>query len=419
MLVLALALTGLFSACRNENPPALPELALPDLSNAEAGVTAALKEQHAELSRGDASAYRRYARTLQVHDYLDEAVAAYEVAAERSEDSFEDLYLAGTCLHAKNPVRALGFFARARNERKNYLPLHLACGKLAQDLGDSAAARTNFDRALKLKRTSAALLGRAGIHLAENEIPQALDLAREAQQISARDRDLWALFARAYTKSGDLIRSRKAQAIAKSLSMSTGIADAIQVEIYQEAKSYLALARYAGLLLNADRLVEGQNAIEDALQIRPEEPTGLHILIRIMGRRGQYHSAYDMAEKLLNKDADDHEAAFLKAVMLVDLARPAEALGVVEKIAATKPDHIESRLLMGAILGKARPKLAKAHLRFVIDKDPTKPEPYLYLAQILHREGRKDRAIALLEKFVELAPGDQHVKRLLGQLRRL
>jgi Flp pilus assembly protein TadD len=81
------------------------------------------------------------------------------------------------------------------------------------------------------------------------------------------------------------------------------------------------------------------------------------------------------------------------------------------------PDRIGVRARLGILsFERGRFDEAEFHLRWVCERDPRHGEAHLYRGEALHRLGKTDEALPILERARELDPGNARTHYLLGIL---
>ena len=88
---------------------------LPDLSASEPQVRAMIEEAHAQLVENpeSAEAWGHYASALVVHEFIAEAIPAYEAAAQLDPNDFRWPYHLAARLSADDPVTGLQYLEQA------------------------------------------------------------------------------------------------------------------------------------------------------------------------------------------------------------------------------------------------------------------------------------------------------------------
>lgn len=87
---------------------------------------------------------------------------------------------------------------------------------------------------------------------------------------------------------------------------------------------------------------EGNKAIDLALQLHPEYTNALILRVRSLAEQGKLDEAHHTAEQI--KDTSDREVQFLKADLLMDEGRMAEADAILQQLAANEEYELDTLL---------------------------------------------------------------------------
>ena len=114
---------------------------------------------------------------------------------------------------------------------------------------------------------------------------------------------------------------------------------------YLEAHTNLA-----GLLAWNDNEVEALRILTEALKISPRDPTALVLTARIQLSRANYPAAERACQMALEDDANNAEAMTVLGQLMHETDRYDEAIALLERAVAAKPEYGEARNFYGVAL---------------------------------------------------------------------
>lgn len=130
-------------------------------------------------------------------------------------------------------------------------------------------------------------------------------------------------------------------------------------------------------------------------------PQTLRRISEALARRGHVDEAADVLVEALQTDRSSESAEWCDAaLLLVDAGRGAQAIQIVNQVLLDHPGHARAEAIRSLALNVVGPEtsdeaLASAEAAFA--HDPTDPLAIVALAFAQHRQGRHDRAEALLD----------------------
>ena len=180
-----------------------------------------------------------------------------------------------------------------------------------------------------------------------------------------------------------------------------------------EPESPAPLMQLSNLLADGGRPAEAEQYLRRARDARPEDPAALHVIgegLRTAGRRDEAIASYREALRI---DADFVPAHVGIGAALLDGERYDEALEALERSFSPNTDAATAaaaHYLAGrTLLGLGRDGEAATHFQRAIERDPDHAEAIDHLA--LWRFGRREyeQALALYRAHADLAPDDPTV----------
>ena len=104
---------------------------------------------------------------------------------------------------------------------------------------------------------------------------------------------------------------------------------------------------------------------------------------------GWVDARVNLAIATLNRQEDEDEA---------------RALEILREALADEPEHLRARYCTGLLLLRSGDAGAVDHLRFVVERDPDDAYATYFYASALEREDKRDEALALYRRAVEIEP---------------
>ncbi len=310
---------------------------------AEAPVAARVRELIEAVRRDPSSgpAWGCLAISLDVHDFKLEAVSCYRKAAELSPDELRWSYFGALALDGAGSEEALQWFARSRELRDDYAPLHIHLGRALLQAGRVEAAEASFQEALRLDPEAIfAHLGLGQILLTRGDLEASRRHLTAAVKAAPRFREAYGLLAEVHRRQGDLATVKRLRSMLPRLPDKTPIPDPLAetqrnnegVSAYWwdlRGQAYLGTGQ-------ADKAVE---AFEAAIAARPGTPD-LHnrlgtALVRA-GRPGEAIGSFRTALEL----APVYAQAYVNlGGALATIGRAAEAVAMLRRGLRRAPDH--------------------------------------------------------------------------------
>ncbi|MCZ6735826.1 MAG: FG-GAP-like repeat-containing protein, partial [Planctomycetota bacterium] len=130
---------------------------------------------------------------------------------------------------------------------------------------------------------------------------------------------------------------------------------------------------------------------------------------RGVGLMGQYRytDARAVFEQLVNEHPDWLEVKVNLAIATLNRQEDGDeslALGLLSDVLETAPDHLRARYCAGLLLLRSGNETALGHLRFVAEADPHDAYALYFYASALEQMKRKDEALPLYQRIIEIDP---------------
>ncbi len=187
-----------------------------------------------------------------------------------------------------------------------------------------------------------------------------------------------------------------------------------------EFRSYLAgrLRPYKGTFYLPTSGFDDIKKLEIETGARPKVAASWSRLALGHYYEGNSEEADKAVVKALALDPEDRLAIYVKAELMVRHRQLAEAKALYEKLIAAGADSYDIRTKLALIASSSDDTAtAEKHLCTAKSLDPERPDPYLALADIYEKQGRKDEALAELESYAMLEQMDfGPVKRVVDEL---
>jgi Tfp pilus assembly protein PilF/peroxiredoxin len=250
--------------------------------------------------------------------------------------------------------------------QRNYLPY----GQELLDQGLDAAAVVAFERAARGHPTASTLYRLGTLLVKTGQTAQARTAFERAlalrPDLSEASNDLGALLAQAGDLNGAIERFKEALATAPD---------------YPDALNNLGYA-----LLLAGQAAEARALYEKALALQPDFPEARNNLGLILGREGEIDRAEVHFRAALAKKPDYGEAANNLALVLVARGRRDDAIRLLEGFLRTNPDHESTYVTLAKVyVASDRTGDALRVLERLLQRNPTHPVALEIVRQLRQR----------------------------------
>lgn len=175
------------------------------------------------------------------------------------------------------------------------------------------------------------------------------------------------------------------------------------------------VARRGFQLLQQGKLEAAEHELRQAVRLAPNEPLALAVLGMVLVQRSQLEEAAGFFERALAADPTDTGTRYNLASVLLRLGRPEEAREHLERTLREKPDHKQAAALLDAAretgyeialkhYRAGRYSDSQALLEKMIAAGNREPRVFSLLAWSHHRQGRREPALAAIQRAIEAAP---------------
>ena len=431
---------------------------LPDLTFAEPQVRAAISEDHAAIRRDpdDANAWGRYAGRLAGHEYVLEAVAAWNRAQQLDPENFRWPYLTGVFLVQDDPDGARAALERAKSLNDRYPPLLVRWAAIMERLDRPADAKRAYKRAVELSpRNPYAHAGLAARLLGDGDTAMARDHFERAVQLDGDCRPALVGLVTLHRLDGDLAKAEKMARRAATAPMARP-PDPVLSTVNQLSVSTTAVINRAANLTASGRGGEATAALRALVAANPDSARGRSELGDRLREQGQlpmaekqYHAAlalvpdllpprvglakclvqsnrFDEAIQTYHRALADHptavEAHSGLAICLAGMGRPQQAIEHFDQALALAPENRRLRVGYGRMLFISGNFAAAIDvLEPVADAALARPDELSTEAVVLYgfalaRTGRGDEAVEPLRRALRAVPARADVRRELARI---
>jgi tetratricopeptide (TPR) repeat protein len=425
------ALTALLLSCGcSEGSPDPPA---PALDGVEPQVVAKVtRTREAVLADPSPTQWARYARVLQAHGLLREALDAYAVAAPGlgASERFEAIYLAALAAAEIDTARAIRTFEEAAALRADYAPLHVRAGWLHEIAGGFDDAERHFERARALAEAPhahprvrsvlwPALVGLGRVAIARGNAPQAIRLLERARSLAPDRPQVHAALAIAYARAGRNDDAGVAGRRAGDDHPTTTLDDPIAAAMLAEAESTVVLEQlgldalgnqqYAAAVAWFDRVLAGAPGHLGATRGKAGALVGLQ----------RFADAEPLLDRVLATRPDDAEALAHKGLCALTRDERGLAAALFERALEADPATAIARLGL-ARLARQDQRLADAerHLRVLLERNPRAVGARLELASVLAESQKTAEALRELRLVLDVEPENEAALALERRLKR-
>jgi tetratricopeptide (TPR) repeat protein len=175
----------------------------------------------------------------------------------------------------------------------------------------------------------------------------------------------------------------------------------------------------AYLLFRADRGGEALGAVETLLSLDPDDPAPLRMSGDFLSMRGDFAGARRAYERHLALQPNDSRVLFHLGIALQQLGQPESALAAYRRSVAIDAEFLPARNNLAMLLaetGRIDEGLLAAQANYA--RAPDEAVVMDTLAWLYLKQGLAERAVALLERAGQAAPGSQEIRAHLEEARR-
>lgn len=310
------------------------------------------------------------------------AIAMYDAAALAPEDG-RWVYVQGIIARAQNQhAEAGGYFERAFALDQNYLPIRLAAAEVRLDQGDLGNAHKLVGDYLAKHQDQPAAYEMAGrIALRQKHYAEAVDQFNRALKLDPKASRVYAELAEAYTASGNAgaaaTARSKAGPVAPTLldPLGAGVLNATVTASSPSGRPADPVAdkvALATLHLGAHEYAQAGQALDAALQLKPNDPVLLAFHARVAAASGNLTEATRRARASVAAGPDNALAQFTLGLVLEMSKDDSGARAAYGRSIAADPKLADARLALGDLLmrsGKYADAAAQYRQLTVIEPD--------------------------------------------------
>lgn len=341
---------------------------------------------------------------LEHREHASEFLAAAAQLAPRREPW---LYLLGaTCQRLQWEDAALATLEQARALEPRHALTHARIGDLLLARGRTREALASFDAALVLQpELSVAATGKARAQLELGDLKGALAAALTAVRAQPRDFAARRVLADVLARGGRAAEAQREAQIADSLPKYQGWgtfdkrwqAAVARSGVLTQAASEINSAMAAGNLDYAFKRVE------ELRTRRPRDAAPLALLATLYANTGELGKARQAIEQALELRPDSVSYRITAGEIALASADLAAASAAVEAALAREPDSIDVLQLRGRVrFISGQREQGLADLRTVVRAAPNHPGHRSVLLEMLRRDGRAEQERALLEESLAI-----------------
>jgi tetratricopeptide (TPR) repeat protein len=371
----------------------------PDLSQVEPQVRALIESAHEKLASDpeSAEAWGYYGSVLIVHEFLSEAIMAYETAAHLDPSDFRWPYQVAARLSAEEPMASLEYFERALRARDDYAPLHVRYGGIQAQMGRTDAALASYRRAVELDRRNAfahAGLGKCLLDVDNQE--QAKRHLYRAIRLNPRCRPALSATADYWRRAGDLDEADVYAARAAGVA-DTPAPDPVLTAVERMGVSTTAVLSRADALVYAGRTAEARLEIRKLVQDNPASSQGRRALGRLFLDEGEYEQALEQLRAALEVAPEFATARLDLAYALTQMKRFDDARQEYETVLAANQASAEAhRGLAVCLAATGNVPDAVKRFRRAVELDPEDRQTRVGYGKALYYTGDDEAAIEVL-----------------------
>ena len=404
---------------------ALEDVALPELSRADAPVQAQIRESYEAVRQARASrtavdaelaaAFGRYAMLLHAAEYLEAAAPAYRNAqALQPRDPRWPYYLAQVYRNTGDIPRSMDAFRRVLALQPDDVAALVWLGRLHLDLGDPAAAEPLFQKAQSLApRAVAAHVGLGQAGLAKKDYARAAQWFESALAIDPSAASVYSPLAMAYRGMGQLA---KAESLAGQWRNSEiPVPDPRTLELDTTLRSGLAYELRGVAALDVGDYARAASLFREGLQYAPAGSAlarsvrhKLGTALALSGDTAGAAREFEETVRVAPRNAIDEPAAkasYSLGLLHAAQGRLSQATGHLQAALEYNPNYLEARVaLADALRTSGRPAAAMPHYAEAVRVSPRATGARLGHALVLAELGRYAEARASIEASVAAQP---------------
>jgi tetratricopeptide (TPR) repeat protein len=160
------------------------------------------------------------------------------------------------------------------------------------------------------------------------------------------------------------------------------------------------------LLMQQQKFTEAREALQRAVDLRPDLVQARLVLGRMHLAQGNYAGALLEAREALNFVPRSFPVLDLKASACAGQADWDEAIATREEIANLAPDHVGNLVALASLyVHRGKPREAEEKFKAAYQQAPDNPAVVMALAEFYGRTGRRPEGEAILDQYLEARRG--------------
>jgi len=361
----------------------------------------------------DSKAWGELAMALYVYEFLDESCAAYATASRLDPRQPQWPYLRALALLPRDADTALVDLKRATElAGTNPDAPRLRLAETLAERGQPGEAAKQFEELLRARPDhTAAMLGVARLKLASGRAAEARALLERCLRDPHTMRTAHSLLAVAAQSLGDTATAEKAARRARSLPLDRGWPDPFRDALGARRIDLPGRLNRARQFLDAGDVRAAQPLLDPLLREHPGNAEGWLLLARARMESKDCPGAEKALREHIRLAPATVNGPFHLGVALLCQERYAEAAESFERAAKLKPDFGEAHYNLGFALARAgRGRDALQPFRDAIRFSPEFIDAYILLADLLHQTGARGEAARVIQRALEVDPGDERAK---------
>lgn len=308
-------------------------------------------------------------------------------------------------MQTQQPVQAKSVYQESiesNPESSDAIEARIRLIEIAAFESDQNKVKSLVEEIFKLEPgNSFALLARAKIKLANNQLKEAIQDLRVVLKNDAGSLEALALLARAHEVEG-----------ATNLAL-----DEYKKLIEKDSNNLAGLVGFARLQFQQEEFVKSTEALEKALEFHPGNAEATRLLVGIYIKEQRWDDALSISAKLTEQEGTMALGYYLQGRTYLLQKSFKSAVNVLKKSLEINPTIIESlQALAGAYLSLEQSDQALSYVQKHVDRYPDHIHAKELLANLLASRGNIKKAIAIIEGTINDYPAQLSAYRLLAKL---
>lgn len=180
-----------------------------------------------------------------------------------------------------------------------------------------------------------------------------------------------------------------------------------------------AVVKLAQLLIEDNNLKAAQDLLDNTLKLDLKKPEREQVQVAkatLLARQADWEGARKIVDAVLAENQGNMDAHFLLGKILLSTKNPADAEIQLNQVAVARPNDEEAQLLLvrSQVLNK-KESLAADSLKRAVEANPESARLRLELVYYYIGKGEREQVLRVLEKGLELQPGNLVFLKTLGE----